>query len=120
MHAIGGVCVLAAVPVAPLHFVQRSDGAWRGVFEEDSSERSHVLPHYDVIYVSARDYGYSQQDFARVARGLAEVVPKDWSPHKIWHHAIYRKPKGASDTYFERALAKYNALVDQLRLARRK
>ena len=33
MHAIGAVCVLAAIPVAPLYFIKRADGEWRGVFE---------------------------------------------------------------------------------------
>lgn len=104
MHAIGGACVLGRIPVAPLHFVQRADGAWRGVFEEDPSESAHVLPHYDVLHVAAREHKFSDAEFARIDRGLREIVPKGWAPHYIWHFATYRKPKDASQTCFERAL----------------
>ena len=108
MHAIGGTCAIAAIPVAPLHFVRRADGAWRGVFEEDASESIHVLPHYNVLYIAAREHKYTEQEFKRLGRGLKEVIPKHWAPHFIWHIAIYRKPKDSTQTYFERALESYS------------
>ena len=76
MHAIGGMCAFAAIPVAPLHFVQRADGEWRGIFESDSSERTHVLPHYDVLYSAARIHTYTEDDFRKLEKGLRDVLPK--------------------------------------------
>src|SRR3989442_1056141 len=66
MHAIGGMCAFAAIPVAPLHFVQRADEGWRGIFESDSSERIHVLPHYDLLYLAARVHTYTEDDFRKL------------------------------------------------------
>jgi hypothetical protein len=114
MHAIGAVCVLAAIPVAPLYFIKRADGEWRGVFESDSSEREHVLPHYDLLYVTAREFKYSDSDFGRVEKGLREVLPKylrpdQLSPHDVWHWAIRTKLKDGA-TPFERALARYREI----------
>src|SRR6266581_811840 len=60
MHAIGGMCAFAAIPVAPLHFVQRADGEWRGIFESDASERTEVLPHYDLLQLAARIHTYNE------------------------------------------------------------
>src|SRR5437016_5593051 len=75
MHAIGGVCALCAIPIAPLHFVQRSDGEWRGVFESDAAESINVLPHYDLLYVTAREYKYTPEDFARLEHILRVFLP---------------------------------------------
>jgi hypothetical protein len=101
MHAIGGVCVLVGIPVAPLHFVERADGEWRGVFESAFAERTHVLPHYDLLCVTARIHKYTEKDFERVERALRETLPKylrpdQLSPHDIWHLAIYSKRKDST------------------------
>lgn len=119
MHAIGGVCVLAGIPVAPLYFIKRADGEWRGVFESDPIERECVLPHYDLLYVTAREFKYSESDFARVEKGLREVLPKHMrpdqlSPHAIWRWAIHAKLKDGS-TPFERAIAKYRELFEAIK-----
>ena len=122
MHAIGAVCVLAAIPIAPLHFIKRADDEWRGVFESDVLETAHVLPHYDLLYVTAREFKYSEGDFARVEKALKEVLPKylrpdQLSPHDIWHWAICAKLKDGS-TPFERALAKYRELFEKIKAAK--
>jgi hypothetical protein len=122
MHAIGALCVLAAIPVAPLHFIKRVDGEWRGVFESDAAEAAHVLPHYDLLYVTAREFTYSETDFARVEKGLKEVLPKylrpdQLSPHDIWHWAIHTTLKDGS-TPFERALARYREIFDKIKASR--
>jgi hypothetical protein len=65
MHFIGAVCVIRQVPVAPLHFAERADREVRGVFESDSLEATHVLPHYDVLKISAREHSYSKGEAQR-------------------------------------------------------
>ena len=115
MHAIGGVCVLVGIPVAPLYFVERADGEWRGVFESDPDEQLDVLPHYDLLLVTAI-YKYQEKDFERIARAMRETLPKylrpdQLSPHDIWHLAITEKRKD-STTPLQRALVKYRAIFD--------
>jgi len=122
MHAIGGMCAFAAIPVAPLYFVQRADKEWRGIFESDPSERTHVLPHYDLLCVAARIHVYSPDDFRRIDKGLRDVLPKylkpnQLSPHDIWHVAIYNKLKDGS-TPFERSLERYRQIVDAAKRAK--
>jgi hypothetical protein len=122
MHAIGAVCVLARVPVAPLHFVERTDGDWRGVFEADPAEQIHVLPHYNLLCVTARVHKYTEKDFARVRLGLRETLPKplrpdQMSPHDIWRLAIYSKLQD-STTPLQRALAQYQTIFDAAKARR--
>lgn len=90
MHIIGATCVMARIPVAPLHYVSRLDQEWRGIFEGDSIERAYVLPHYDLLLVSARVYRYTKHDFVQLEMGLREVIPEFFprhlsSPHHVWH-----------------------------------
>jgi len=115
MHLIGAVCVLTRLPVAPLHFVERADGEWRGVFHSDSSERTHVLPHYDLLLVTARIHRYVGKDFRQIDRVLREVLPKHLtaeqsSPHHAWHVMIYNKLPDSETTLWEHALAYYREL----------
>ena len=122
MHAIGAACVLGAVPLAPLHFVERADGEWRGVFESDASERIHVLPEYNLLYMTARDHHYSERDFERIHRSLAVAFPKhlnpnQLSPHDLWHVVINAKRQDGS-TIFQQALVKYRELAAQQRATR--
>lgn len=107
----------------PLFFVERSDGEWRGVFEADPSERIHVLPHHDLLYVTAREYKYTPRDFERLEHALSVVLPKhlnpgQLSPHDIWHVVLYSKLKDGT-TIFDRALARYRELYAEARAARR-
>lgn len=123
MHAIGGVCALCGIPIAPLFFIKRSDGEWRGVFEGNASERQHVLPHYDLLYVTAREYKYTNKDFQRLKRGLTEVLPKHLGPdqlsqHDIWHVAIFSKLKDGT-TPFERAVSKYKEIYAEAKASKR-
>ena len=124
MHAIGAACVLAGVPVAPLYFVKRADGGWRGVFEADVFERIHVLPHYELLYVTAREYKYTASDFGKVERVLQEVLPRhlrpdQLSPHDIWGIVIHNKNKD-SITLLEKAIAKYKMIFDAAKSERDK
>jgi len=115
MHAIGGACVMCAIPVAPLHFVERTDREGRGVFESDELERVNVLPHYNLLYVTAREFKYSEKDFRRIENALRVILPKhlepsqQMSPHGIWSVAISVKLSDSS-TIFERALSTYREL----------
>jgi len=123
MHAIGAACVVCLVPVAPLFFVERSDGGWKGVFEADPSEFTHVLPHYDLLYVTAREYACKSRDFERLEHALRVVLPKhlgpgQLSPHDIWHVVLCVKGKDGT-TIFERALSKYRELCAEAQSARR-
>ena len=72
----------------------------------DPSERIHVLQHYDLLYVTAREFKYSKSDFARVEKGLREILPKylrpdQLSPHDVWHYAIYAKLKDGTTPFEE-------------------
>lgn len=121
MHAIGGACVICGIPVAPLHYVQRSDGEWSSIFESNPSERTHVLPHFNTLLVTAREHRYSAQNFQRIHNALHKVLPEhlradQLSPHDIWNLAIYLKLKDGS-TIFGRALAKYQHEFEELRKA---
>src|SRR5205823_5201263 len=68
MHVIGAACVMARVPAAPIHYVERADGEWRGIFESAASESIHVLPAWDTLAVSAGIHKYSEKDFATIAK----------------------------------------------------
>ena len=123
MHAIGAACVFANIPIAPLHYVRRDDGAWRGVFEEDPTESTYVLPHYDLLFVTAREYQYTAPELAKLDRALRTVLPKilpeDYlSPHRLWQFAIYYKLKSGSTPWLD-ALAHYEQLMEQLRAQRK-
>src|SRR5258708_24157162 len=116
MHAIGGVCAIAGIPVAPLHFIKRADGKWRGIFESDAAESIHVLPHYNFLCLVARIYRYTENDFNLIERGLREILPKylkpnQLSPHDIWHVAIFTKVED-SITFFQRSLNLYRQILD--------
>ena len=123
MHAIGGTCAFAGIPVAPLHFVKRADGEWRGIFESDASESIHVLPHYDLLCLAARIHRYTEDDFRKIEKGLREIFPQhlkpdQLSPHDIWHVAIHGKLED-STTPFQRSLERYKSMVEAARDARR-
>ena len=110
MHAIGAVCLMTSIPVAPLHFVKRFDGEWRGIFESDPSERLSVLPHYSTLYVAAREHRYIPAEFEMIEEKLRSVIPPAWTPHALWHFAIYIKTKALPhQTALERAMKVYKA-----------
>jgi alkylated DNA nucleotide flippase Atl1 len=87
MHLIGAICVVQQLPVAPLHFVERADGQAREIFATDPYESIDVLPHFDTLYVVAREYGYSAAEFEKVGRALQKVMiekaPPDWTPQPL-------------------------------------
>jgi hypothetical protein len=122
MHALGAGCVLAGVPVAPLFFVERADGEARGVFEGDLAETRHVLPHFDLLYVTAREHPYSTAEFDKIDKALrtafpAHLKPTQLSPHDLWHVLIYAKLKDGK-TILEKSLENYRELFAQLKKTR--
>lgn len=120
MHAIGAACVFAKIPVAPLYFVKRADCQDAQVFVSDPLENQLVTEHYDTLFVAAREYRYTEQDFQRIEVALREKIPNGWSPHYMWHVAVVRKPKDSDETYFERALDVYKEFIENERQARKK
>lgn len=124
MHLIGVLCVFRQLPVAPLYFVKRAVGEARQIFASDPTESLHVLPHFDNLYVVAREYQYSEEDFeginTRLHKVLLEKAPPDWTPHHLWHLAIWKCPENSEQTYFQRALSKYECIIDELRKQRSK
>lgn len=121
MHCIGAICVATRIPIAPLHFVKRADGEWRGIFESDYLERTHVLPHYDILYVTARVYTYQPHEVEQIARIFHEQgrIKGEPSQHDLWHHVIQARPKQSENTYWELALRRYDEIF-QLERSRRK
>lgn len=121
MHAIGAICVIRQLPVAPLFWVQRANGEPSGVFENDSLERHNIVnsKDIDIMYVVAREYKYSQEEFtgleAALRKSLASGNVSKWSPHEIWHLTFRKKPKDCTLTYYQRAMAKYRALFDEIK-----
>lgn len=119
MHAIGAACVFAKMPIAPLHFVKSANDGWRGVFESDPVEKEYVFPHYSLLEVTAREYGYTATEMAKLDRALRVVLPKilpeDYlSPHALWRFAIYFKLKNGSTPWLD-ALARYEQILETLR-----
>lgn len=119
-HAIGASCIFFCIPVAPLFFVERSDGEARTIFESDALEARDVLPHYDVMYVAAREYTYSADEFQKVDRLLRKNAPLNWSPHDLWHVAIVKKPKDQDKTYLQIALARYKSIIEEEKRRKKK
>jgi hypothetical protein len=126
MHLIGALCIICQLPVAPLYWVTRADNEPKDVFASDVMEAKHVLPHHSTLYVVSRDYGYSRADFDAISRRLKKMLletekyPSDWTPHFMWHQVILKHPKNSTQTYFERALQRYESLFEELRTQRKK
>ena len=121
MHCIGALCIICQIPVAPLYYVYGADKEARQVFSSDALEATVVLPHFETLFVTAREYNYSQSEFDVVAKALAKVVAKhDWGPHFMWHAVVANRPKGLDQTYFERALQKYEVMLKEMKANRKK
>ena len=123
MHAIGAVCVIQQLPVAPLHWVVRAEGEPRQVFASDVLESHHILDRqrFDTMYVVAREYRYSMAEFEKLQQAMKTLIdkaPRDWTPHFLWHLAIVKKPKGEDQTYLERAMLKYETLLAEFKAER--
>jgi len=63
MHLIGAICVFRRIPIAPLYYVTRADGEPRNIFAADPLESRYVLPHFDTLYIAAREYKYGSVEF---------------------------------------------------------
>lgn len=123
MHAIGAVCVIQQLPVAPLYWVVRAQGEPRQVFANDILESHHILEQgrFDTLYVVAREYRYSMAEFEKLQQAMEKLIakaPSDWTPHFLWHLAIVKKPKGEDQTYLERAMHRYDTLLAEFKAER--
>ncbi len=119
MHAIGAVCVVRALPVAPLYWVESEAGGEKRVFESDALERQLILDrgHFGTMYVVAREYRYSEQDFEGVEKALRVALknPSTWSPHKLWHRTFRARVKDSELTYFDFAMRRYEGLLAEFK-----
>lgn len=124
MHAIGAICVIRQLPVAPLFWVRRADDEPRRIFETDALERLHIVDTKDIdtMYVVAREYHYSRDEFtgleAALGKSLASGRVANWSPHEIWHLTFFKKPTDSALTYYERAMNRYRELFDLIKSQR--
>jgi hypothetical protein len=123
MHAIGAVCVIQQLPVAPLYWVVRAQGEPRQVFASDVLESRHILDQgrFDTMYVVAREYRYSISEFEKLQQAMQKLIakaPRDWTPHFLWHLAIVKKPKSDDRTYLERAMHRYDTLLAEFKAER--
>lgn len=122
MHVIGAACIFARIPVAPLFYLERAGEDWRGIFESEYAEKTHVKPHWDVLLVSSRVYRYKPKDFDVLKKAIEEVLPQVFtkagqSPRALWRYIIYREsPSGG--TWLNRALAEYEKVIEQVRSQR--
>lgn len=122
MHAIGAVCVIQQLPVAPFYWVTRVDGESRQVFASDILQSQHILDmgRFDTMYVVAREYRYSMAEFLKLQNAMEILInkaPANWTPHFLWHMAIVQKPKGEAHTYLERAMLRYENLLAEFKAA---
>ena len=122
MHVIGAACIMAKVPVAPSHYVERADGEWQGIFESAASKAIHVRPHWTTLAVSSRIHRYSDADFNLVSRLLNDLIPKHFSPEwqtpaNIWIYLIHAIAEN-EQTWLQRALASYEEVIAKARVAR--
>lgn len=121
MHAIGALCVIRQVPVAPLFWVRRADDGHRGVFESDALERHYIIESNDIdtMYVVSREYRYTTEEFsaleAALRKSLASGNVANWSPHEIWHLTFFKCPKGSAITYYQRAMNHYRDLFSHIK-----
>ncbi len=127
MHAIGAICALRQLPVAPLHWVRRGDNNdHRQIFASDVLEKKYILDagHFDTMRVVAREHHYTKEEFDGVEKAMKEVIQSavisTWSPHFFWRIVLANKPKGEEQTYFERAMTKYNKLFSELKATKAK
>lgn len=120
MHAIGAVCVIQKLPIVTLYFVKRADGEARQIFSSNAIEAENVLPHFNILYVVAREYNYSKEELEKLFEKMKKVfsgnLAPDWSAHDLWKLAINKKPKDCEASYFQRALKHYEELFSNLKL----
>lgn len=119
MHAIGALCVIKELPVAPLHWVKRAGGGYRKIFESDPIERKYIIESNDikVMYIVSREYRYTMRDFELLENTFNESLESGLlykiSLHELWHLTFKEKVEGLSKTYYERAMEKYHILLSQ-------
>lgn len=124
MHAIGALCVIHQVPVAPLHWIRSANDSYRGIFESDPLERQKIVESKDIddMYVVSREYHYTQEEFDGIENALLKSLESgrisDWSPHRLWHLIFVKKPAESSLTYYERAMMHYRALLLEIKARR--
>ena len=121
MHAIGALCVIRKLPVAPLYWVRNAADEPRGIFERDPLERQFIIDSKDIdtMYVVAREYSYKNEEFVGLENALRKSLSaghvSNWSPHEIWHLTFSKHPKESPLTYYERAMAHYRELFIKIK-----
>lgn len=124
MHTIGAICVIQKLPVAPLYWVERAKGEPRQIFASDPIESANIIDcgRFDTMFVVAREYHYSTEEFKRLGNALERVLvgkaPPNWTAHHLWHMVIEKKPKGEDLTFLERAMSKYEMLYADMKAGR--
>ena len=118
MHTIGAACVLAKVPVIPIHYVERADGEWRGIFESEYAEKCYVLSHWNLLATSSRVHVYTEANLGSVAKALNTVIPAHLqslsTPKQLWRFLIYNESSHGV-TWLHRALPAYEASIELAR-----
>jgi len=118
-----GVVEAEKSPIAPLHFVKRTDQVARQVFAANHLETDLVLPHFPTLRFVAEKYSYSRDELEEIERRLRDVLvkkaPANWTPHFLWREALLKRPGDSKETYFEAALARYKEIETQLKQKRR-
>ena len=126
MHAIGALCVVRQIPVAPLYWVRRADNGYRGIFENDQLERQYIIESgdIDVMYVVSREYIYQPDELDKLSKALDKSLSKghvqNWSPHDLWHLTFQNRPKDSDFTFYERAMIRYRRLYEEIKLEKAK
>lgn len=124
MHAIGALCVIRQVPVAPLHWIRSANDSYRGIFESDPVERQKIIESKDIddMYVASREYHYTQEEFDGIEKALLKSLESGhiagWSPHRLWHLTFVKRPAESSFTYYQLAMMRYRALLLELKTHR--
>jgi hypothetical protein len=123
MHAIGAVCVIRQLPVAPLHYAKRMDGEARQVFASNKLEADYVLRHVGKMRIVAREYHFTAEEFEGLAGVMRKVLtgkaPASWTPHVLWEMVIKERPKNSDQTYLQRALSHYDKLWAEMKDSRK-
>ncbi len=124
MHAIGALCVIQELPVAPLYWVKNASGGYRAIFESDPIERKYIIESNDIkiMYILSREYKYSMEDFEkledRFRKALDSGLLYNLPLHELWHRTFEEKIDNSSATYYERAMKKYQVLLQELKDSR--
>ena len=102
LHLIGAACVLACIPVAPIHFVEHVEDEWRGIFAIAASE-SIYADAWPLMCAAARFHAYSESDFELVANvfrtQLKNYAEASRTPLGLWQLVVTHAFAQAAERY---------------------